>query len=97
MVKYICLAPSKEQFNIKGESLGMSGERALYYATDIGKHRIYRSCYPIEPYIFKGENINEKLELLYFNTSIEAQRLCDEINSVYNDDFIVKEVNVDEE
>lgn len=97
MVKYICLAPSKEQFNIKDESLGMSGERALYYATDIGKHRIYRSGYPLEPYIFKGKNINEKLELLYFNTSIEAQRLCDEINSVYGDDFIVKEVNVDEE
>ena len=45
----------------------------------------------------KGKNINEKLELLYFNTPIEAQRLCDEINSVYGDDFIVKEVNVDEE
>lgn len=45
----------------------------------------------------KGKNINEKLELLYFNTPIEAQRLCYEINSVYGDDFIVKEVNVDEE
>jgi hypothetical protein len=95
MVKYICLAPSKEQFNVKGKSLGMSSERALYYSNDIGKHRIYRNSYPLEPYMFNNKNINEKLELLYFNTSIEAQRLCDEINSVYGDDFMVKEVNVD--
>ena len=56
MVKYICLAPSKEQFNVNGESLGMSGERALYYAKSVGKHRIYRSMYPLEPYMFKGKN-----------------------------------------
>lgn len=96
MVKYICLSPSKEQFNVIGKSLGMSGERALYYSTNIGKHRIYRSCYPLEPYIFNDEDINEALELLYFNTPIEAQKLCDEINRIYCDDFIVKEVNVDE-
>lgn len=95
MVKYICLSPSKEQFNVNGESLGMSGERALYYAKSVGKHRIYRSTYPLEPYIFKGKNINDDLELLYFNTSIEAQRICDEINDVYGDDFVVKEVKND--
>lgn len=95
MIKYICWSPSKEQFNINGESLGMSSERALYYAKSIGKHRIYRSSYPLEPEIFNGKDINQDLELLVFNTSIEAERLCTEINDVYNDDFIVKEVNED--
>lgn len=96
MVKYICFSPSKEQFDVKGNSLGMSGERAVYYAKSVGKHRIYRSSYPIEPYMFKGKDINKDLELLIFNTSIEAQRVCDEINDVYGDYFVVKEVNEDE-
>ena len=29
MIKYICVAPDKEVFNVNGESLGMQGERAL--------------------------------------------------------------------
>lgn len=95
MIKYICWSPSREHFNIDGESLGMSGERALYYAKSIGKHRIYRSFYPLEPEIFNGKDINQDLELLIFNTSIQAERLCTEINDVYVDDFIVKEVNED--
>lgn len=93
MVKYIGFAPSKEEFNIKGESLGMSGERALYYASDIGKHRIYRNSYPLEPYMFNGKDINKTLKLLYFNTFDEAKEVVDEINNVYSDTFIVKEVN----
>lgn len=93
MVKYIGFAPSKEEFNIKGESIGMSSERALYYASDIGKHRIYRSSYPLVPYMFNGKDINKTLKLLYFNTYDEAKEVVDEINNVYNDTFIVKEVN----
>lgn len=93
MVKYIGFSPSKEEFNIKGESLGMSSERALYYASNIGKHRIYRSSYPLVPYMFNGKDINKTLKLLYFNTYDEAKEVVDEINNVYNDTFIVKEVN----
>lgn len=97
MIKYICVAPDKEVFNVNGESLGMQGERALYYSKDIGKHRIYRSQYPTPaPYMFNGKNINENLKLLYFNTNIEAKKLCTEINDVYGDDFEVKEVEVNE-
>lgn len=92
MVKYICFSPSKDQFDVNGNSLGMSGDRAVYYAKSVGKRRIYRSLYPIEPYMFKGEDINKDLELLIFNTSIEAKRICDEVNNVYGDNFIVKEV-----
>lgn len=92
MLKYICFAPSKEQFDVNGNSLGMGCERAIYYSKKIGKHRVYRQSYPIEPNMFKGKDINKDLELLYFNTKIEAQRLCTEINNVYGDDFIVREV-----
>lgn len=92
MVKYMCLAPDKEGFDINGNSLGMQGERALYYAKDVGKHRIYRSFYPIKPYMFNGKDINKNLELLYFNNSIEVQRVCTEINDAYGGNFEVKEV-----
>lgn len=85
--EYICVAPSKEVFNVYGESLGMQGERALYYSKDIGKHRIYRQSYPIEPEYFKGKNINRNMELLTFKDRYKAQELCDEINEIYNDNF----------
>lgn len=96
MIKYFCLAPSKEIFDVSGNSLGMQGERALYYSKSVGNHRTYRSSYPLESYIFKGKNINKDLDLLVFNTSKEAQQLCDEVNNVYRDNFIVKEVKTDE-
>ena len=86
-MKYICVAPSKEVFNVYGESLGIEGERALYYSSDIGYRRIYRSSFPIEPYYFKGVNINKNLKLLKCNTLKKAQSMCDEINRVYGDDF----------
>lgn len=85
--EFICVAPSKEVFNVYGESLGIEGERALYYSSDIGTHRIYRSSFPIEPYYFKDVDINKKLKLLKYNTIEEAQSICDEINEVYGDDF----------
>lgn len=96
MGKYICVSPDKEMFNVKGESLGMIGERALYYSKSIGKHRVYRSSYPLKPYIFRGKDINRGLNLLVFNTLKKAQQLCDEINNAYGDNFMVKEVTESE-
>lgn len=96
MGKYICVSSDKEMFNVKGESLGMIGERALYYSKSIGKHRVYRSSYPLKPYIFRGKDINRGLNLLVFNTLKKAQQLCDEINNVYGDNFMVKEVTESE-
>lgn len=87
---YICKAKSKEQFNINGKSLGMSGERALYYSQSIGKHRIYRSCYPIEPYYFGGVDINRDLKLFRFNSYKRALKLCHAVNEHYGDDFKVE-------
>lgn len=85
--EYICIAPSKELFNVSGESLGMSGKRALYYSTRIGRHRIYRSQYPIEPYYFNGVDINKQLKLLKYKSIKYAQKVCDLINNAYGDDF----------
>ena len=93
MNEYICIAPSREMFNAYGESMGMSGVRALYYSIDVGKHRIYRSSMPLEPFYFNGKDINKCLELLVYSTKKEAQEVCDEINEVYGDNFspVVKE------
>ena len=90
MNKYICVSPDKEAFNINGESLGMRGERALYYSKDIGKNRVYRQSYPIEPYFWGLKDLNENMKLFEFNNKQKAQELCDEINSAYGDDFEVK-------
>lgn len=92
MSKFICVSPDKEQFNIMGKSLGMRGERALYYSTDIGKHRVYRESYPITPTWWGFTNLNEKMKLLKFNNKEKAQELCDEINKAYGDDFEVRNI-----
>lgn len=85
--EFICVAPSKEVFNVNGKSLGIEGERALYYSSDIGPHRIYRSSFPIEPYYFRGTDLNKKMKLLKYKTIQEAQSICDEINKAYGDNF----------
>ncbi len=91
-MNYICVAPSKEQFNVNGKSLGMSGERALYYSKNLGKHRVYRSSLPLEPYYFNGTDINMDLKLFRFNSFWRALKLCHEVNKYYGDDFKVKEI-----
>lgn len=88
---YIIVSNPKEQFNVKGESLGLSEARALYYLPTIGRHRIYRSAIPLQPYIFNGVDINKNLKLLKYKSKSSAQKVCDEINEVYGDDFYVKE------
>ena len=91
-MKYICWSPNKEMFNVNGESIGMRGERALYWSKSVGEHRVYRSSYPKEPYYFRGVDINDDLKLFEFDNKKIAKNLCKEINNVYGDDFEVKEV-----
>lgn len=90
---YIIVSNPKEQFNVNGKSLGLSKARALYYSTDVGRHRIYRSAMPLQPYLFKGVDVNKKLKLLKYKSKSYAQKVCDEINEVYDDNFYVKEEN----
>lgn len=77
-MKYICTAPEKEVKNFKGESLGIQGERGLFYHKNIGKHRCYR-------HLLEDEDIETRL--LEFKSKEEAQALCDKINEAYNDNF----------
>lgn len=79
MAKYICFSPAKEEFDFKGNSLGMGHARALYYATVIGKRRVYRSAYPVPS--------DKKFRLFEYKTERGAIDLCKEINEAYNDNF----------
>jgi len=54
---------------------------ALYYLKTLHRKRIYRQSYPLEPYIFKGKDINRGLELFKYKNIKNAQNLCDDINS----------------
>ncbi|MEG1022364.1 MAG: hypothetical protein RSE50_12705 [Myroides sp.] len=59
--------------------------RALYYSRGLGRHRVYRSKYPIPDY--------KTFKLFTFKNIKNAQKLCDEINEVYSDDFEPYEIN----
>jgi len=67
-MEWICVAPETEN----------SRERALYYAIEIGKKRIYRWNYPAK---------TGRLKLLVYATEEEAQKVCDHTNKHYNDRF----------
>ena len=84
--KYICIAKGKEQFNYKGESMGMGNDRALYYSRSLGRGRVYRSSYPTPPV-----NPKNDFRLLSFVNQENAHVLCSQINAVYNDCFIAIE------
>lgn len=81
---YICIQKSKEVFDVNGKSLGQSGDNALYYATSIGRRRIYRQSYPIPK--FKG------LKLFTYKKKEKAQELCDYINQFDNNNYEIMEV-----
>lgn len=57
----------------------MSGERAIYYAKSVGKHRLYRSGYPVPD--------QNGLILFEFKDIEKAFRMCDDTNDIFNDDF----------
>lgn len=71
-----------------------NGDIALYYSKDIGRHRVYRQSLPLEPFYFRGEDINKGLRLFKYKRKSSAQKLCDDINSKQGTKFIVKEVEV---
>ena len=89
---YICVEKSKEVFNVKGESLGQSGDNALYYLKSLGRKRIYRQKYPIEPFIFNGKDINKGLRLFTYKSKKKAQELCDYTNEKFGSNYKVVEM-----
>lgn len=89
---YICVEKSKEVFRTNGESLGQSGDNALYYLKSLGRKRIYRQKYPLEPFIFNGADINKGLKLFTYNTKKKAQELCDYTNEKIGSNYQVVEI-----
>ncbi|MCK9470323.1 MAG: hypothetical protein M0Q88_01030 [Bacilli bacterium] len=53
--------------------------RALYYSKKLGKHKIFRS------YMLKNES--KEFKLIAYKQKKRIQRICDNINKKYNDDF----------
>ena len=84
MNKYICISDSKEQFDINNESLGQSGERALYYSNTLHRKRIYRQSFP---------SSQKDMKLFAYKSKKRSQELCDEVNDAYGDDFYIKYTN----
>lgn len=89
---YICVEKSKEVFNAKGESMGQNGDNALYYLKSLGRKRIYRQKYPIEPFIFNGKDINKGLRLFTYKRKKKAQELCDYTNEEFGSNYQVIEI-----
>lgn len=80
---YFCWQAAKEEFNYKGDSLGMGEELAIYYCRAIGRRRNYRQSYPVPMY--KG------LALKTFKSKKNAQELCDYTNKEFGNSFVVVE------
>ena len=83
MSKFICISDSKEHFDVNNVSLGMNGERALYYCKRLHRKRTYRLSYPSKQF---------DMALFVYKSKSKAQKLCDEINKAYNDDFYPKDI-----
>lgn len=58
-------------------------KRRVYYLPEIGRKRWYRQDVSIVP---------KKLKLLSFKLKRNAQKVCDEINSHYKDNFKVTSI-----
>ena len=82
--KFICESDAKPSKNYKGEVIGTTEKRALFYDKTLGRVRVYRK-------IFSEQEKNMKV--LRFRTEQEAKAMCDEINGAYNDDFKVGVLN----
>ena len=79
MKKKLKKLEEKDYFDKDGNQIAERIKRVLCYSSDIGKHRIYRQNF---------YNIEKGMKVFEYKTLKNAQKLCDEINKAYNDDFI---------
>lgn len=88
--EYICFSKGgKEEKNYKGEVIGISEDRALYFSINVGRGRVYRQTYPIPDF--------KNMKLFTYKKKGNAEKLCKEINEAYGDDFCVKELEESED
>lgn len=78
---YIVTLEAKEQFDFKGNSLGMSENLALFYLPSIGRQRCYRDSIA---------NPKRGLKLLTFKREKSALKVCDKIVSLTTDKWKVE-------
>jgi hypothetical protein len=88
---FIVFAKGVEQFDFMGNSLGIGSDRSLYYNKSIGRRRLYRSAYPLEKVLGTSHFV-----LYTFPTREEAQVQANHVNEVYNDNFVVQELEAAE-
>lgn len=85
MSNYIITSEPKDQFNEKGESLGMSDKLAVFYSPQIGRKRYYRQSL---------SSPQKGLKLLTFKTEKAAHQVCDTTNEVSGGGFKVECLNL---
>jgi hypothetical protein len=73
MATYIITAEGKEEFDVNGKSLGVGEKRAVFYATKIGRRRLYRNYLA---------NPAPGLRLLTYRSMKRAQEVCDRTNEI---------------
>ena len=84
MKSYIVTSDPVEQFNAKGENIGMSDKLAVFYSPSIGRKRYYRQSI---------SNPQRGLKLLSFKTEKSAQQVCDITNEVSGGGWNVSSTN----
>ncbi len=83
MSKYIITSDPKQQFDVKGKSLGMSGKAAVFYSPSIGRTRLYRQ---------NMTKPQKGLKLLTYKRLSKAQSICDRTNEISNGGFKVESI-----
>ncbi len=81
MPNYIITAQPREQFNFKGESLGLCEKLAVFYSPQIGRKRFYRQSF---------SNPEKGMKLLAFKTEKGANEVCHVANEVSGGGFKVE-------
>lgn len=80
-VQFIIVSDERPAKNFKGEIIGTTPKRALFWSKDVGQHRAYRASFELP------ENQALSMVMFKFDNKKEAQELCKGINEAYNDDF----------
>lgn len=84
MKNYFVTSEQKEEFNEKGEYLGISDKLAVFYLPTIGRRRYYRQSLL---------NPQRGLKLLTFKTEKSAKKVCDSINEFSGGGWVVSETD----
>lgn len=80
-VKYICTSPEVKLK--KGDFEPIQEARTLYYKSSLGRSRVYRQS---------SESPKKGFKRFEYVRKENAQKLADEVNAAYNDNFKVEKI-----